>query len=386
MNFGSPGFLWPHSGGFSQNANPAGISAVALTALNAAGLRIAFLGRVFIYGRPSGTKTISAAGGGSISWRSGAVTLNNGSTNLDFGLQGVSTSAGPAAQPDGTFSTKMSYTSGGKPTASAWNTATMTSGSKSLTQGDMIAVVWDMTARGGTDSVVVNAQSAISTGTMPGALLFNVTWAATTSSLPNVVIAFDDGTLGTIEGSVPYTTATAETFATGTNPNERGIIFMVPADCYIDALWAYLSGADGSAGLTFGLYTNPSTGQASVTTVVQDPHQLGGTSSRFVLATLPTVQRLYASNEYGVTVLATGTSNVGMTSATVNAVNYFGLWPGGTTTLLPISNSTCLSKITRNGSSGNFTGNSTLTYLMGVRIVAPPLYANTLVNGTGLVQ
>lgn len=89
-----------------------GATGQASTILNATGETLFMVGHVWLENPLSGAKTISAAGGGSIVWRSGSVTFSNGSTVFDVGIQDVSTATAPA-QGDGTFDVYASFTGGG---------------------------------------------------------------------------------------------------------------------------------------------------------------------------------------------------------------------------------------------------------------------------------
>lgn len=57
------------------------------TAMDAATEKTAMIGRVYISGRPGSAKTISAAGGGSISFRTGTVTFANAGTTIALGIK-----------------------------------------------------------------------------------------------------------------------------------------------------------------------------------------------------------------------------------------------------------------------------------------------------------
>src|SRR5262245_3836884 len=197
------------SGGFLYGAPLIMPTSFAGAVIDAATEKFAMIGRIYIDGRPAAAKTLST---GSIQWRTGAVTFSSGSTTVDIGIQDVATGAGPIAQPDGTFDVKTTLTGGGGGiTANAWQTSTMNSGSKNITHGDLIAVVFDMTARGATDTVTISAsnqaiQNLLTMG-MPTCNAFLAgAWQTTNtggaSRAPNIVIVFDDGTLGWIDGTV----------------------------------------------------------------------------------------------------------------------------------------------------------------------------------------
>lgn len=337
--------------------------------LDAATEKHAHIGRLFIAGRPAGAKTLST---GTIQFRTGASTFADGATTLDIGIQDVATAAGPIAQPDGTFDVKTTLTGGAGITTTAWNTATMNSGSKSMTHGDMIAVVWDMTARGGADSVIVNTAShyigsAMGTAGIPTtnsylAGAWQTTLTAGASKYPNVIIVFDDGTLGWIDDAVAVSVATIESYQDSTNPDEHGLIFQVPWDCSIDQLWAHAYPTNASSDFTLKLYSSPTSTPsllASVTVLVENTGA-ANVNAVDVAGLLTSEIALSKNTDYMVSVLATGTSNMSLRILTLGASAHRAQFPNGLT----------YKKATRNNSTGDFTAEAALVTIpvVGVRI------------------
>ena len=83
-----------------------------------------------------------------------------------------------------------------------------------MSDGDLIAIVFDMTAQGGVDSVNIEmGVHRYSTGHgFPTTNQFVSSAWQTTQTLgagrrPNVVIVFDDGTLGWIDGGLAFNSA-----------------------------------------------------------------------------------------------------------------------------------------------------------------------------------
>lgn len=343
------------------------ILAASSATMDAATEKVAHIGHLFIAGRPAAAKTLST---GSIQFRTSTSVFANGATTLDIGIQDVATSAGPIAQPDGTFDVKTTLTGGAGISSAAWNTATMTSGSKDMTHGDLIAVVFDMTARGGADSVPITGQNnmySVSGAEFPVTNVFISSAWQTTLTLgagrtPNVIIVFDDGTLGWLDETVPVSAMhQTDTFSDSTNPDERGMIFQVPWDCKIDALWFHGGVTDANSDYTFRLFSDP-TGTpstlATATVLAEQEGVLGvnGLTTRL----LATEVSLTKATNYGVAIRATGSSNVRLMNHVLGNEAHRAVIPGTTT----------LAKITRDGGSGAFTAESpALTmYQMGVRI------------------
>jgi hypothetical protein len=335
--------------------------------LDATGEIIAFIGRIYIDGRPGSAKTISAAGGGSISYRTAAVTFANAGTSVSVGIQDVASTASPG-QPDGSFDVVSAALvgGGGLITANAWQTVTMTggTGSKSITHGDLIAVVIDMTARAGADSVIVS--STVGTGAGGMTAYSNhfaaAAWSTGTEQTPTVLITFDDGTIATLDGGSIINTTTFNTgFAAASTPDERGEIFQVPWDCKIDAIWGYCGATDLDSDFSLKLYADPLGTPSALATIAVDPLTLsnnGASSTTFGRYPLAAEVELTRNTDYAVTMLATGTTNSVIALVTLANAAYRALWPGGTT----------LNSATRSDSSGAFSAVTTTHYLLGVRI------------------
>src|SRR5512146_744096 len=143
VNLGDMRLWWPPPPSLTLSSLLYGSSGTS--ALNAAGYKTAFIGNVYISGRPVGAKTISAAGGGSISFTPGTNTFADAGTNLRVGIQDADTSNSPVV-PDGTHDVYADLVPGSVTlTGGTWYEADMSSGTKSITHGQEIAIVFEMT-------------------------------------------------------------------------------------------------------------------------------------------------------------------------------------------------------------------------------------------------
>lgn len=331
--------------------------------------KLAMIGRVYIDGRPGSAKTLSAAGGGSISFRTGTVTFANAGTTIDLGIQDVdnTASAGPIGRPDGTFDVKRTLTGGTDIISSnTWTTFAMTggTGSKSIAHGDLIAVVFDMTARGGSDSVILSLGG--SSANLPTTNRFtSSSWQTTTQGAANVVITFDDGTLAIFDAGIPFSTAQqVETFDDSSNPDERGIAFQIPWDCKIDALWADVGISGATSDFDVNLYSTPFGTPAAVpgTTFSIRAEQHGNGSNQFYASfLLPAEVTLSRNTDYVLAFKATGAGQVRLQNYVFGNTAYRAFLPYAS-----------IAKVTRNNGSGAFTAESPAItmYQMGVRISA----------------
>ena len=299
-------------------SSPTGIAGTTSDTLNAANETFAFIGQVLLENPLGGSKTISAAGGGSIVWTAGAVTFANGATTFDIGIQDVSTTTS-IAQPDGTFDVKARFTGGGGGvTANAVNTSVMTTGTKTIAHGDLVAITLAMTTRGGSDSIAVtlnNMTNYWGDSLRPGVVNnTSGTWARHTTALPNAYILFDDGTIGWLAGtSFTKTAPTLVSYNSGTaTADEYGNLLKYPVT--FNALGISLTGyaASSSADFELLLYSTPLGTPAVERTITVDATQLTAVNGRLRgLFLFSTPFLLKANTEYAITLRPTTANTVG---------------------------------------------------------------------------
>lgn len=332
----------------------AGAPAVfAPSTLDAVGEKQAFLGQVFIDGRATG-KVLST---GSITFRTVAVTWATAGSTLRVGLQDLSATS-TSTEPDGTFDVHKDLVQGTDAiTASSFITATMNTGTKTLSHGDLIAVVFDMTARNGTDSLTIGGMSNAAV-VWPTTKFFTTSWGADSATFPNCTIVFNDGTRGWIQGGFPASTGSLEAYSDASNPDERGLVFQVPWDCKAEGFWATIQCADVTSDFDFNLYSSPMTTPTVMQTVsVLAEHFPKFNSYRFFQVFFPQIN-LTRNTDYWLTVKATGAGLVTLRSITLNDANDRKLFSGGTT----------LRKGTRNDGTGAAAETTTVLYKMGLLI------------------
>lgn len=335
------------------------------SALNAAARKLAFIGNIYL-AAGSGSKTISSAGG-SISLETGtAVTWATSGTTLQIGIQDVSSAAGPGIQPDGTFDVSGTRVQGTDSLAvSTWTTTSMGSGTKTITHGDAVAIVIEMTVRNGADSVTLSYPVGSDSARYPAGIFFTTSWpAANGSIIPNAIITFDDGTLGWIDCSYAGAALSSATFYSDvTNPDEYGVIFQVPWDCRIDAIYAGFYNGAANATCTLQVYSDPtgSPGVVSGTQItISNRNSNALNTARIGTYLLPAPVALTRNTSYCVSVKATGSGNIGLDVITLGSATYRAAYSGGTTRSLA----------TRNNGSGAFNSVTSQFVMMGVRMSA----------------
>ena len=361
------GLWWGPMGPMNVSGSTPCWGLVTIGTMDAAGEKVAQYGHVYIANRPSGAKTLSSSGG-KLHVRTGAVTWATAGTTLRVGIQDVATGAGPPIQPDGTFDVYDDLVQGTDSLSSAtWTTITMSAGSKSITHGDLIALVCDMTARNGSDSVIITGLDTDKSN-VPGSSTFGTAWGYGADTAPNCIIEFDDGTLGWFDetGFPGATTSTQENWQDSTNPDERGNIFRVPWSCDIDGLHlAPETPASASADAQINLYSDPfGTPTLLASLPLLGEHEPGTVHYRLAKL-LSSVVALQPGRDYALAIKATGTSNISYQIAELANANYRQAIAG-------IIEPTSFGYTTRNGGSGAFAAVTTTKFfpLLGVRICA----------------
>lgn len=268
----------------------------------------------------SGSKTISAAGGGKIHWMVGAATITfaNASTNLRVGIQDVSATGGPA-RGDGTFDVYADLVGGTDTiTAATFRTDAMESGTKTLTHGDHFAIVIGMTARGGTDLVRVKGVASLGLNSPQTVLQTSGPAYAAVSNTCICAIEFDDGTFGFFDGG--WVTSTGIGFAAlswhlDSTPDEYANIFQVPFPCSIDAVTACVTATNTDSDYEIILYSDPLGTPTVIETITVDAaHHIAYGAYRIYQRPLATVRTLLANTDYAIALRPTSgnPNNIGV--------------------------------------------------------------------------
>ena len=284
--------------------------------IDATGEKAAYVGRVWFPAR-TGTKAVRRVG-----FRFGAVTKAGGSA-LTISLQDVSTSSGPPANPDGTQDQTVAVANGDAAFASnTWYRSGTLSADRTVTYGDLLAVVveFDGSGRLGSDSVALAylfTSGDTSNYSVHGAqvLLNTGSWALQTG-VPNVVLEFDDGSFGTLDGSAPMSALNTHTYSSSSNPDEYALEFVVTAPVKIDAIWAVVGPGSASANLDLVLYS----GTTALQTVSVDGNTAGASNNRQLLVPIPETE-LSTGTTYRIAVKPTTTNNVNAFSFDVDDAN-----------------------------------------------------------------
>lgn len=318
----------------------AAIGPVTTLTADAAGEYSAVIGHLVLASGPGTSKVLSAAGGGAIHWLTGAtVTFSNGSTTLRVGLQGVSS----AGAPNGTWGAYAAHVGGvDSLSADTVKASVMTSGSSTLSYGQLVAIVVYMESRGGSDRVDV-AQSGdyfqipygyASTGGSPGKL-----------RRPGVLatIVCDDGTLGWILfGNAVNAGVASSLISSSTTPDEAALVFRLPCAARVSALVSTIRSMSSGRDFELILYASPRGSTPVVLEAITIDGDLSAaiSSGTHTLLVLPTarVHTLNANTWYAVALRPTTTSTAGFAVYAASAASLSvpavlgGAWSLGTRT------------------------------------------------------
>lgn len=298
-----------------SSSNVFGASTIAL---DATGEALHYSGQIYLAAE-SGSKTISSAGG-KIYFRSSTTTFASASSTFRAGLQDTSSVDGPPGRGDGTFDVYGELVGGTDTIAtSSMIAVAMESGTKTLAHGDMVTIVLEMTARGGSDSVTAswigNAENIPQRPVLASYL--SASWARVQGTL-NCCVEFDDGTLGWIFGSAIYSMpAMTQNFNSGSSTaDEYGNLINVPMPVVLDGLYAYVYPASRTADFELCLYEDAFGTPVLVDSVTIDATQVATTGGAVICYGLFShAYTLKQNTNYAVTVRPTTTGNV--------TINYF---------------------------------------------------------------
>lgn len=234
------------------------VPAVNNTAIDAANEAVIAIGRVRT--SDGGSHTIDTTGSSSIGWRSATVTFSNVGTTVKVGIAPVDTGAGPSGRASNatdviSFDVSKSMTGGGGGiTANAYQTHIPDTGTKTIANGDLVAIAIQMTARGGADAVNVTSSALGSDLHRPLNVAFTGGSYNLPSAVPNFFITFSDGATGWIEGGEIFSTRLTRTWNSGGATKEYGQLYKLPFPAKIYGVYGWV---DPDADFDVALYSDP---------------------------------------------------------------------------------------------------------------------------------
>lgn len=300
--------------GFSRvrvSSQPAQLGTSNNTTLDASGEYVQIIGHVVLSTGPGTSATISSAGG-KLFTRCSTVTINDVGTDVSFGIQDVNMTTGLG---DGTFDVEAVINSTNKISTTVGNLVSMTTGSKTITHGDLIAIVLVMDTKAGSDTIT---QTGNTTAIMGYSSVFpyrviNTTGSAVKSGtgVSAFSIVFDDGTtVGWIEGAEAYpnsASATSAAYNSSSTNNEYGMLFDIPMKCVLEGVEVVVTGT--SSPFNINVYSDPLGTPVLEATYSIDSDVLvaGSGLCRCIFSTAVTLE---AGTDYVIAVEPTTTTNL----------------------------------------------------------------------------
>jgi len=316
--------LAPHFGGL----NPATTNNITIDATNEA---LILVGQVFT--ADGGSHTIDTTGSSALHWLSAAVTFANAGTTVKVGLAAVDTAAGPPPRAVNvteviTFDVAASFTGGGGGiTGSAWQTSVPTTGTKTIANGDFVAFAVQMTARGGSDSIVITgANNGFPLHRPTITTLVSTATYTESSQGPNVLIVFSDGTLGWFYMSDVRSAVGTRTWNSGSSPNEYGQLFNMPFPYRVYGMYGWL---DPDADCDVVFYSDPLGTPVAEKTLSIDANTVSQAIGRRIYVMFPAAYDVPANTPVAV-VFKPGGSNVSAYYKTLASATHRVTDAGGT--------------------------------------------------------
>lgn len=334
--------------------------------LNATGETTQIVGAIHLENPLGGSKTISSSGG-KIVWVTGAVTFSSGSTTFVVSIQDVSSASSPG-QGDGVNDVSVSYTGGGGGiTANSVQQSAIASGSKTISHGDSIAIVLSMTARGASDSIVVQhapTGTEVNPNILGGSIVENTTGSyANTSAYPMAYIIFDDGSVGWMYGFTMQKSVTTVTInsTTGT-ADEYGNLLNLPFTFYALGVEIMVSLAGNSSDFEILVYSDPLGTPTVQRTLTIDATQASVTASvRFIGLPFSSPYLVTANTPIGISCRPTTANNISIYAWDGDGVKSDKIHP-------PNSYAYAIRRLNNTGAFSDYNGGTAKTRLMSVHL------------------
>jgi hypothetical protein len=265
--------------GAGWNAKRDGAPAATSIILDATNEASIFIGHMVT--SDGGSHTLNTTGSSSIGWQTGTSTWANTGSTLVVGVASADTSAGPPGRAANssdviTFDVSASYTGGTGITTGSWHASVPTTGTKTIANGDLVAICHQLTARGGADVVRVVANSTEAQH-LPLVTSFTGGSYAASVSTPDCIITFSDGALGYFFGTDVFSTISTRTWNSGSAQAEYGQLFQMPFGMKVSGLYGWV---DPDADFDLVLYSDPLGTPVAEKTVSLDANVMVGASGR----------------------------------------------------------------------------------------------------------
>lgn len=312
-----PGGMWC---GNYLNAAGANVAANTTTLLmDALNEVVQVVGTVRLTGKAA---SVSFDTNSKILWRTGTAGTYTAGDIITIGVQDVDATNGPPGRGDGVFDCSTTINCNTLANATTQSTA-MTTGSKTISHGDQIAIVFQLTTFTAASIKMQGLAATAVLGQSAGYPISNLN-----NTLPGVVpmpLLLDFEGDGTVLGFIDVmevapieSFGTAVTFGSGT---EHGMAFVAPATCKIDGFKIVGNVTASTVNTTLTLYKNLVSPTSVATLAVIDGNSVGANNvtREFKIAFPP--QTLDGSSTYSILLGPSGNS-LTLVPAVFNAINH----------------------------------------------------------------
>jgi len=249
-----------------------------------------------------------------VEWRTGAVS-NQPDNGVRVSFQGVDAAGAPDNTDDQFIIMPQPFS------ANTWQVPAAYMGStgggsgtkRSVTAGEFLACVFRLESAVASDSIFIALMNGQNSGLTPAGILevpqnstnSGTAWAAAADQAV-LALKYDDGSYGFIrDGILPMTTLSSTAFGTGSNPDERGLVFQVPFPARLKGF--YISYDSQAVAHDLVLYDATPTAIETLTgSIFQKPGANGG----YAYYEFATPRDLTANVNYRITLLPTTASTV----------------------------------------------------------------------------
>lgn len=284
--------------------------------LDSAGEYMGVIGQVHLKAG-TGTKTCSSAGC-QFYFDIGTLTWANVGTTARVGIQDLDTATGLG---DGTFDVFADLVPGTETIIAGNNKFAAESGTKNLSENDVVVLQITLTSVAGGDSLQVDRQQRT-----PIAINnFGFPYGAENGGSPTrglnpakFIIEFDDGTFGWITANpvFAYTqpaSQTTVTFGNGSTPDEYAVVFTPESLCPLYATSWSLDDIVSGDDFEYDLYSDPLGSPSLIEAVIVNPAlQWNTTNDRYITGNFTATRNLSAGVQYGISVRPTTANTISL--------------------------------------------------------------------------
>lgn len=244
-----------------------------------------------------------------------ANTPDNG---LRFSFQDVSATDG---LPDGVVDQFATIASGS--VAVGWSNPGNFDTTRSVTRGDLIALVIDNPSFTAGDDVSIQHYVPVLTSVFPYTV--HTTNTKANNIFPTLALHCTDGYVYLGESVLPIVTSTSASVNTGTTPDEVGTAFQLPFPCTLSHVRFQVT-PGANADLSIVVYENDGD---TASTTTHDGSIVTGASALLMTVPLTTAVAVPRDTEYKVAVLPTTATSSTLRWITLPELAYFGGLAGG---------------------------------------------------------